>query len=45
MISTDDRRNPLKHVTAKIGDDNPQRFLKFYMNIPKEVKEVVLNYS
>ena len=45
MISTDDRRNPLKHLTDTSGVvmNILQRLLKFYMNIPKEVKEVVLN--
>ena len=45
MINTDDRRNPLKHLTDTSGDVYPAKTLKVLMNIPKELKEVVLNYS
>ena len=43
IISTDDKRNPLKHLTDTSGDEYPEKILKELNVYAKKVKEVVLN--
>ena len=43
IATTDDRKNPLKHLTDTSGDEYPAKTLKILYEYSREVREIVLN--